>query len=86
MEIKVTLDKENNVFLNKSFDLDNAVIDEDGNFVLKGENVEVKITPIDSMKLVSLSMQLLSKIGGNILVSFSQNLDLGGLNNESDAK
>jgi len=86
MEVKVTLDKENNVFLNKTFDLDNAVIDEAGNFILKGENVEIKITPVDSMKLVSLSMQLLSKMGGNLLISFSQNLDLGGLNNESDPK
>ena len=86
MEIKVTLDKENNVFLNKTFDLDNAIIDDDGNFVLKGENVEIKITPLDSMKLAFLSMQLLSKMSGNLFILFNKNLDLGGENNESDSK
>jgi len=74
MEIKVWLDKENDVFLSKTFDLSDMQIDENGNLVLKANDVEIKFTPLDAIKLSQFSMQLLSQFGANLIITFNNNI------------
>jgi len=81
MEVKVLLDKENNVFLTKSVNLNNMEIDDNGNLVIKGDDIEIKFTPLDAIKLSQFSMEIMSKFGLNFLVSFN-NIKSGD-NNES---
>ena len=81
MEIKVLLDKENNVFLTKSVNLNNMEIDDNGNLIIKADDIEIKFTPLDAIKLSQFSMEIMSKFGLNFLVTFNQNLS--GDNNES---
>jgi len=80
MEIKILLDKENKIFLSKSFDLTDIQIDEKGNLVIKSDEAEIKLSPIDAMKIYQFSMQLLSQFGVNLIL-FSAN-NIGGENNE----
>jgi len=71
--IKILLDKANNIFLSKSFDLKDATIDNDSSLLLKSDDVEVKITPEDAFQLMFLASK--------VFVQWSTNIFRGG-NNE----
>jgi len=65
MEINIELDKENNVFLNKSIVITKIDVDNNGYLILEGEDGKVKMSFYDLMQVLNgLLPKLVNILGG----------------------